>query len=56
MNAKKWADIVEYLQFKEFPKNVRTQRDAKKNFKKKCKKFEYVVDKNKLYYLSTIKV
>jgi len=55
VDLKVWADIVGYLHFGQFPKYVHS-KDTKKNFKKKCSKFEYNQDKNKLYYLGTRKV
>jgi hypothetical protein len=55
VNTTDWTSIVEYIKFGNYPKKVK-KRDDKKNFKKKCKKFEWDDEKKKLYYLGTKKV
>lgn len=47
--------IIKWFLYKEFPEKIQ-ERESKKAFKKKMKKYKFVPESNRLFYCSTTKV
>ena len=49
INQEQWDDIISWFKYKEYPSSI-TEREEKKAWKKKMKKYKFQIDKNLLFY------
>ena len=49
MDDEQWENIVNWLTYRQYPTTI-TERESKKAWKKKMKKYQYMEDKDLLFY------